>query len=219
MARRIGKIILWILLVPVILAILVPALLYIPPIQNWAVGFATEKASSSTGMDIHVGRLRLTFPLRLNAEDVAVFQTPSDTMITARHASVAVKLLPLLKGDVAVENLSIDSAFYQMGNADSAMWLRAYINHGDISTTSIGLKDNVINLDRANISGVRVWMRMLEDSTDTPADTTASTPWVINAGMINISDVDYTMQMLPLIDSLGCHIDDAALRQDRKSVV
>lgn len=175
MARRIGKIILWILLVPVILAILVPVLLYIPTVQDWAVGFATEKVSSSTGMDIHVGRLRLSFPLRLNVDDVSVLQAPGDTMVTARHASVAVKLLPLLKGDVAVENLSLDSAFYQMGNADSVMWLRAHIARGDISTTSIGLNSNVINLDRADVSGVRVWMRMLDDSTDTPVDTTAST--------------------------------------------
>ena len=212
MARRIGKIILWIILVPVILVILVPVLLYIPPVQDWAVGFATEKVSSSTGMDIHVGRLRLSFPLRLNVDDVSVLQAPGDTMVTARRASVAVKLLPLLKGDVAVENLSLDSAFYQMGNSDSAMWLRAHIARGDISTTTIGLKSNAINLDRADISGVRVWMRMLDDSTETPVDTTASTPWLINAGLINISDVDYTMQMLPLIDSLGCHIDDASLR-------
>lgn len=74
MARRIGKIILWIILVPVILVILVPVLLYIPPVQDWAVGFATEKVSSSTGMDIHVGRLRLSFPLRLNVDDVSVLQ-------------------------------------------------------------------------------------------------------------------------------------------------
>lgn len=211
MARRIGKIILWIVLVPVILAILVPILLYIPPIQDWAVGFATDKVNASTGMNVHVGRLRLKFPLRLGIDDVTVIEATGDTMLTARSASVAVKVLPLLRGHVDVDGLSLDSAFYQLGNADSLMWLRAHIDRGDISATDILLKENTINLDRADISGVRVVLRMLEDTTATPTDTTASAPWLIRAGRITLSDVDYSMEMMPIIDSLGCHIEHAAL--------
>ena len=52
---------------------------------------------------------------------------------------------------------------------------------------------------------------MLEDTTETPTDTTASAPWLIRAGLINITDVDYSMEMMPVIDSLACHIDRASL--------
>ena len=125
---------------PVILVILIPVLLYIPPIQDWAVGFATDKVHASTGMDVHVGRLRLSFPLRLKVDDVSVIEAAGDTMLTARSAAVAVKVLPLLRGHVDVDGLSLDSAFYQLGNADSLMWLRAHIAKGDISATDILLK-------------------------------------------------------------------------------
>lgn len=198
---------------PVILVILVPVLLYIPPVQDWAVGFATDKVNSATGMDIHVGRLRLKFPLRLAVDDVSVLQAPGDTMLTARHASVAVRVLPLLRGHVDVDGLSLDSAFYQLGTPDSVMWLRAHIAKGDISATDILLKDNTINLDRADISGVDVSLRMLDDTTATPVDTAATTPWLIRAGRITMSDVTYRMSMLPVIDSLGCRIDRAELNQ------
>ena len=198
---------------PVILVILVPVLLYIPPVQDWAVGFATDKVNSATGMDIHVGRLRLKFPLRLAVDDVSVLQAPGDTMLTARHASVAVRVLPLLRGHVDVDGLSLDSAFYQLGTPDSVMWLRAHIAKGDISATDILLKDNTINLDRADISGVDVSLRMLDDTTATPVDTAAATPWLIRAGRITMSDVTYRMSMLPVIDSLGCRIDRAELNQ------
>lgn len=196
---------------PVILVLLVPVLLYIPPVQDWAVGFAAEKVNASTGMDVHVGRLRLTFPLRLKVDDVTVIEAAGDTMLTARSASVAVKMLPLLRGHVDVDGLSLDSAFYQLGNADSLMWLRAHIAKGDILATDILLKENTINLDRADISGLRVTLRMLEDTTETPTDTTTSAPWLIRAGLINITDVDYSMAMMPVIDSLACHIDRASL--------
>lgn len=127
-------------MVPVVLVILVPVLLYIPPVQDWAVGFATDKVNASTGMDVHVGRLRLRFPLSLSVDDVTVIEAAGDTMLTARNASVAVKILPLLRGHVDVDGLSLDSAFYQFGNADSLLWLRANIAKGDISATDILLK-------------------------------------------------------------------------------
>ena len=64
--------------------------------------------------------------------------------------------MPLLRGHVTVDGITIDSAFYQLGNSDSIMWLRANITHGDISATDIILNENIVNLDRADISGVRV---------------------------------------------------------------
>ena len=72
---------------PVILIVLVPVLLYIPPIQDWAVGYATGKVSRSTGMDIQIERLRLSFPLRLKVDGVNVIHAGGDTMLTARQAS------------------------------------------------------------------------------------------------------------------------------------
>lgn len=198
-------------MVPVILAILVPILLYIPPIQDWAVGFATDKVNASTGMKVEVGQLRLKFPLSLQVNDIKVIEATGDTMLTARSAYASVKVLPLLRGHVDVSALSLDSAFYQLGNADSLMWLRAHIDRGDISATEILLKKNAINLERADLSGLRVTLRMLEDTTVTPTDTTTTAPWLIRAGRITISDVDYSMEMMPVIDSLGCHIDRAAL--------
>ncbi|MDE6393697.1 MAG: AsmA family protein, partial [Duncaniella sp.] len=137
MARKIGKILMWIILVPVIIVLLVPVLLYIPFIQDWAVGLATRKVSEATGMEIHVGRLRLTPPLNLSVSDVSVLTSPADTMLTARSLSVGVKVMPLLRGRVDIDGMELDSAFYQMGTADSVMWLRAHIARAGISATDV----------------------------------------------------------------------------------
>ena len=213
MARKIFKILLWVLATPIILLLLVTTLLYIPFVQDKVVDIASSELSRSSGMTIDIGRLRLGFPLKLRLSDVSVIEAGGDTMLTASGAGVRVALLPLLKGRVEAEDISLRDAFYQLGNSDSVLWLRANIARGDISTVGIGLSDNLIDLDRAVISGVRVRMRMLPDSTVTPTDTTASTPWLIRANSIDLKDLSYSMEMLPLIDSLGCTLETAALRQ------
>ena len=54
-----------ILLTPVLLIVLLAVMLYIPPIQNWAVKQVVSYASEQTGMDISVKRVNLVFPLNL----------------------------------------------------------------------------------------------------------------------------------------------------------
>ncbi len=201
-----------ILLGIIVVVLLIPVLLYVPFVQDFAVRIATEKVSESTGMKIGIGKLRLAFPLNLSLNDVSVVQENQDTLLTAHRAEVKVKLLPLIDGKVEVTRLELDSAFYQMGNSDSVMWLRAHVAQGVISRAAVDLKNNDIDLPKAEIEGVRVRMIMGEDTVPTPTDTTASAPWLIKAGMIRLADVSFEMQMLPTIDSLGCKIETGVLR-------
>ena len=68
-------------LIPMVLVILISILLYIPPFQNFAVRLATEYASETTGMNIRIGQIRLSFPLNLTIRDVKVI-TPPDTLLS-----------------------------------------------------------------------------------------------------------------------------------------
>ncbi len=202
---------LWTLLGLVLVIMAIPVLLYIPFVQDFAVKVATTQVAKSTGMKVEIGKLRLGFPLKLHVDDATVIQENGDTMLTSRHLAVDVKLMPLFKGQVDVAGARLDSAFYQMGNRDSVLWLRARIAMADIDGTDINLKNGTIDLSRGEINGANVRLRMLNDTTPTPTDTTPSTPWNIHAGFIRMQDVTYSMEMLPIIDTLDCHIGDATL--------
>ncbi|MDE6418563.1 MAG: AsmA family protein, partial [Duncaniella sp.] len=211
--RKTGKILGWSLVGILILVLLVPVLLYIPFVQDIAVGIATRKVSESTGMQIGVRKLRLTFPLTLSVEGVEVIQANRDTMLTASRARVDVAVLPLLHKEIEVNGIELDSAFYQMGNADSLMWLRAHVHRGRVDGVGLNFDFDKIDLSRADIDGVRVRLRMLPDTMPTPPDTAKATPMAIRAGLINLRNVDFGMQMQPTIDSLSCLIDIATLRE------
>ncbi|MDE6391451.1 MAG: hypothetical protein K2L26_08570, partial [Duncaniella sp.] len=159
--HRIGKFFGWLVAGLLILVLLVPVLLYIPLVQDFAVGLAARKVSEATGMQISGGKLRLSYPLRLSVEDVEVIQADRDTMLTASRASVRVELMPLLRKEIEVRDIALDTAFYQMGNADSLMWLRANVDKGRIDAVDLGFSFDRIDLSRADIDGVRVRLRML----------------------------------------------------------
>lgn len=70
-------------------------LLYLPPVQNWAVKQVASYASESTGMDISVEHVQLVFPLKLGVEGVKVLQ-PVDSLKNSRNLTLRNKriLLP-----------------------------------------------------------------------------------------------------------------------------
>ena len=209
--NKILKGVLWVIVGLVALLFIIPVLLYIPFVQDFAVKVASTQVEKATGMKVGIEKLRLGFPLRLSVDNAVVIQENGDTMLTSNKLAVNVKLMPLLKGEIHVEGATLDNAFYQMGNNDSLMWIRANINYANIDNSDINLKGGNIDLSKVELDGANIMLRMLEDTTSTTADTTQSTPWKIHADLIRMKDVTYLMSMEKLIDSLGCHIGMAQL--------
>ncbi|MDE6447604.1 MAG: hypothetical protein K2L35_04740, partial [Muribaculaceae bacterium] len=69
------KVLGWLLLV----VILLPVLLYIPPIQTGVKNLATRIVREKTGMDIEIDRFRLKFPLDVSLQGVRVIEASGDT--------------------------------------------------------------------------------------------------------------------------------------------
>ena len=109
-----------VVLTPFVLILLLAVLLYLPPVQNWAVKQVASYASESTGMDISVEHVQLVFPLKLGVEGVKVLQpvdslknsrnlalrNKKDTVADIRKMVVDVQLLPLFSNQVMVDELN-----------------------------------------------------------------------------------------------------------------
>lgn len=210
--RRIFKVFAWIVGIIIALPLVVAVLLYVPPVQRAVVNLACSMVSKSTGMEISVGSLHLKFPLRLDVERVKVLYAGGDTMALAGRADVQVAIKPLLKGEIALSGFDADSVFYQMGNRDSVMWLRANVTRAAIDAGELNFGKGVIDVGTAEVSGGRVMLAMKDTTVVTPPDTAASKPLAIRAKLITLRDVDYTMTMPPVIDTLTAHVGLATLR-------
>lgn len=202
-------------MVGVIIAIpiLVGIALYIPPVQNYVVDKVCASVSKSTGMKINVGHILLKFPLDLKVDDVKVLQASGDTMALVGEAKVRIALLPLFKGDIALREFEGEDVFFQLGNRDSTLWLRAQVTQANIGPGQINLSKGDIDVDRAEVDGARVMLALKDTTEVSPKDTTQSKPFSIHAGLIRLSDVQYQMFLPPTIDTLSTYVANATLRE------
>ena len=205
------KIVLRAICVVVALVVLIPALLYLPPIQDFAVDIATKEMKKSTGMDVEIGQLRLRWPIKLSVSDVKMKYATGDTMLTARRLDVGVAVLPLLRGQISVNHARLDTAFYQLNNADSLLWLRADIDYAKFDGANVRMSFDKIFADEAMVDGARVKL-IIRPDTVVKNDTTKSKPVYIRAKDITMRNVEYMMMMEPIIDTIRCSVPSAHLK-------
>ncbi len=170
--------------------------------------FMEKYSTLSDGSRVELEGFRLQFPLRLTIDGLAL-HNGNDTLIAASHAFVKVDLLPLLAGDVSVDNATLQGVKYVMGAPDSAMYMVMRADSIGISPARVALSTMDIDLRRATIRGGRMSMTLGTDTT-----TKAPTPpthMSINIGNVMLDDFAYSMRMMPTIDTLSAVFPSATL--------
>lgn len=207
------KILRWTVISTVALLVIIPILIYMPFVQDFARKIACRELSESTGMDISLESFRLRFPLDISLENLNVVQK-GDTLIAARKANVDVAVMPLFKGTVQVDDLSLEGAKYLMNNPDSAVCLRARIDRFASTGTNLGFDMQNINVGATVLDGADVTLLLKDTTTVSQSDSTVNN-MLIAAPDIALRNVRFRMQMLPTIDTLNAFIGDARLREGK----
>ena len=187
------KILKWLgiaVLTPILLFIILAALIYLPPVQNWAVKKVAAIASEKTGMEITIERVCLEFPLDLGIEGFrALHQNDSisnqqDTIADVRKMVCDVRLLPLLQKRVVIDELSLTQAKINTNGFIGDLRIKGELQQ-------LWLQSKGIDLDKetVEVNGARLEQAQLDIAlSDTAAtDTTESTAkWIINADSVSI---------------------------------
>ena len=209
--RRTLKTLMWI----VIAILLIPVLLYIPPVQRLAVKIACDAVENSTGMKVNIGYFRLGFPLDVHLEDVYVLEASKDTMVRAREVVADVKLLPLLHLDVKINKLQLLDGYYRMVSADSSMIMKinaGFLEVDDRSSANIANSEILLNSARLRNGSVALYMDEWKKKQQ-PENTTQSTPFLIKANDLQLENFNFGMSMLPTIDTLSLDVRRVHLKK------
>ncbi len=211
MKRKWIKWVSWILLTPILLFVVLMILLYVPPVQNFLRKQATAYASQATGMQINVGRIDLRFPLNLLVRDVEVIQTP-DTLLTLASLNVHVQAMPLFKGKIEVDDITIQRVAVNSANLIEGMQIRGVLGRFFLESHGVDLTNEAAVINRAELSDTHIGL-ILTDTTTTEKTDTASAPvnWKVNLHALNLKNVSFSMQ-LP-VDSMrmAAHVDEASV--------
>lgn len=198
--RRTLKTLMWIIIVVVIL----PFLLYIPPIQDLAIDIARKELKKSTGMDVSINKFRLKFPLDVSLQDLLILEASGDTMVSAREAVVDVKLLPLLKLDVQVKKLALNDAYYRLVSSDTSMIMTIKAGLLEVDDkSSVNIKTSYIDLNEAKLRDADIGMYIDVWKKKPNPDDTVPSPFKIRIGNLDGQNVRFGMSSLPSIDTLA----------------
>ena len=198
------------LLTPILLFVILAALLYLPPVQNWVVDKVAAVVSEKTGMTVTVGHVNLEWPLDLGIDDFLAINH-GDTLADVRHLTANVKLRPLLQQRVVIKELSVNQAHLNTNGFISDLQVKG-------SVGELWLRSNGIDLERETIevNGARLADAQLDIAlSDTAAvdTTTSEVLWKINADSITISRTAIAIHLPGDTLNIGVYMGQAIARQ------
>ena len=179
-----------ILLSPLLLFLILTLLLYLPPVQNWAVDKVAAVAGEKTGYDITVDHVCLSFPLDLQIDGFRM-SSPPDTVADVRRLVVDVQLLPLLESKVVVNRLELTGARLNTLDLVEAARVRGTLGRLYAESRGIDLDRETVDLNNAQIDDARFDVAL---SDSVPPDTsTTRTLWKIYADSLTLRRADVTL--------------------------
>ena len=211
------------ILIPLLLFGLLAVLLYLPPVQNWAVKQVAAVASEKTGMDISVEHVRLEFPLNLGVEGVRVLRpregglsvgngqdggssAERDTVADIRKMVVDVQLKPLFKGQVEVDRLDLEGVKVNTTDFISDTQVKGTLGKLSLESHGIDLKGEQLRVNTARLEDANVDVIL----SDTAAvDTTESkNQWKILVDDLSVKRTDVRVHLPGDTLQVAAHLGD-----------
>lgn len=197
----------FILFSPILLIMILAVMLYLPPVQNWAVRHVAAYASESTGMDVTVDHVKLVFPLRLGVEGVQVLQPidslknstnlslrgKKDTIADIRKMIVDVQLMPIFHSQVMVDQLDFDGMKVNTANFIHEARIKGNVGKLRVQAHGIDLANEHVLVENALLADAKL---AVELSDTVPADTAPSENfWKINLQKLKLKNTNLSLHM------------------------
>ena len=209
MKKRILKWTAGILLAPIVLFFILAALLYIPAIQDFTVRKATAYASEATGMNVHIGQLRLTFLFDISLQNVQV-SDPKDILLDVEQLTVDLSFSSILHGEIDVEGIELTQASVDTKSLIKSVAIRGHIGHFYVDSHGIKLPQETVTVSTASLSDADVDIALgHSESTDT---TSSAVNWKIILPKVDLTRTRLRLSMPGDSMRVEAGIAEAALR-------
>ena len=186
-------------LTPVLLFLILAALLYLPPVQNWAAKKVAAVASEKTGMEITIEHVNLEWPLNLGIDGFsALHQNDSlpqlkDTIADVGHLIADIRLWPLLQKRVVINQLGLQQAKINTNGFISDVRIKGEMGELWLASKGIDLDKETVEVNGARLSDAKLDINL----TDTAAIDTTETilTWKIDADSLSFSRSALTLHL------------------------
>lgn len=188
-----------VLAAPFALFIILAALVYLPPVQNWAVRQVAQYASAKTGATVSVSHVSLKFPLSLSVEGFRMTQPndtlpqATDTVADVARLMVDIKLLPLLRSQIDIAALELDRLKMNTANLVHEARVKGTVERLCLQSRTIDWARQAVNVNDALLTGASL---NVELSDTVPPDTSESeNHWKISVQKLRVANTGVTLHM------------------------
>lgn len=157
---------------PILLVLFLGVLIYLPPVQKWAVHKAETYASQELGMQVSIKKLSLSFPIDLSLSDFIALQN-NDTVLAVRELTAEIELVPLFQKHISIDKLSLKGIFVNTLDIIDAASVRGTISDFFLTSHGIGLTKETATINDLFMEGAQLHVS-INDSV--PEDTVESEP-------------------------------------------
>lgn len=202
---RIIKRLLIIASIPFLLFWVLIVLLYIPPVQKFAVDTICSEVNESTGYDISIGSIHLAFPLKLNVSGFSMSR--NDTLYAqSDRASVNISFYPLLRGQIELNYISLEHLQVDTKELIPGIAIEGQIGYFRTAARNIDFSKEIANIRQIHLHGAHVNIK-LGNIAETEEDEEENTPaaWVINLRKGTIRNSSFSISIPG--DTLSTNVD------------
>ena len=198
-----------IIFIPIILVVLIVVLLYLPFVQNFAASKVSQSVSEVVGMDIHIGKFRLTYPFNLMVQDVYMMDADRDTLLYARDLNVQLRLISFANKELAVSRLFVDEVRVQSKSLIEGMEINGVIGSFDGQADHISLINEKVILNQLKLSDANLTVRI--DSISLPDSTGQKLNWKFAVDEIQLDRLAVAIHLPADSIQLVSFIENASL--------
>lgn len=200
------RILLGIVLTPIFLFLLLFVLIYVPPVQKFAVDKAAEMLSEEMNMEVTVESVCLKFPLDLSMGGMLAVQD-GDTVLAARELDISVRAMPLFELKAEVDGVHLYDAQVNTKELIEACVVKGRLAEFSLDSHSTDIKNELAVVNKALLRDADL-MVLLADSV--PEDTTSEpVTWKVSLEDVALQNVKATVLLSPQVDSLYVMADIA----------
>ena len=191
--RRILTIVGSLLAAPIAVVLLVILLLYVPSIQRYVVGRIGASVENSTGYNLTMGEFRLHFPLNVAISDFVLSQN-GDTLLDGEKLRLNVSALPLLRGEIEVNYISIDNTAVDSYHLIKGLRIDGNIGYFRTAIRNIDPLDERISINQLNLTDSRLRLTKLPYVAEKDTMESAPAEWIISLNKGRVAGVDLIME-------------------------
>ena len=194
---------------PIALFLLLAILLYIPPVQNFAVHQVANYLSGNLGMDVRIDKVRLAFPLDLAVHHMTAVEK-GDTLLNADRLRLNVKLMPLFEGRADVDGFELYGLVIDTKNYISDTRIKGHAGQLTAAAHGVDWEKELVNLDHARLHDADIYVTLSDTA---KKDTTESkAKWNIAVKKVDIERSKVHLQMPGDSMRIYANLGRAALR-------